>query len=154
MEGLCGPPRHSSNADEPSAKVADGRYVSEREDDRKPEVEQAVAEHAEQRARVVHAQTHEGERERDLDETRTARRERAPRKDVATRVCEHELGDGDVSVDELDSRPQAEDVAGPVEGVPEHAETMRTWARQQGSHTCCTSDGVGEGSLQPVSAHP
>ena len=78
----------------------------------------------------THADECQGQRQ--LDESGAACRERAARQHVPAGVGEHEGGDADVIVaDTLQRGPQADDVAGPVDGVSEHSEAVLARTREQ-----------------------
>ena len=93
----------------------------------------AVGDDAEQRGRERHADPDEREGHHHLDEPGAAGRQRAPRGDVAGRVGEDQRRRRDLGVVDLQRRPEAGDVAEPVEADADDAEPVQARRASAGS---------------------
>ena len=94
-------------------------------DDRQPEVEDAVREHREHGGGERDAAPRERERQQRLDRAGAAERQRPPRQRVARRIAEQQERDVGRAVRErLQARPEADDVAEPVDGGAERPEQV------------------------------
>ena len=108
----------------------------ERRDHRQPEVERAVGDDAEQRRRERHADPDEREGHHHLDEPGAAGRQRAAGGHVAGGVGEDQRGVEISRVVDLQRRPQAGDVAEPVEARRRRRRARAGAARSAGSAAC------------------
>ena len=112
-------------------EVADSRHERECGDDREPEVEEAVDEDSDESRREPNTHSDERDGQSHLDESRAPGRKRPSGQDVRAGVCEHEERSRDLDINEPQGRPQAKDVAEPVEGVAEDAEPVLAWVHEQ-----------------------